>query len=70
MNAVILTIRIRRLADALDRAAGEVREMGCTCSDLETQNRVHSGRRAGDCTGDSQARRYEAIATRARRGVG
>ena len=55
---------VRALVEALEAAAGELREMGCTCATYEQINHDHNH---GACTGDACARKYEALARRVRR---
>ena len=58
--------QVLHLIHLLQNAAGEIRQLGCTCVDDATANRVHTSRRRGNCTGDSQARWYEREANKAR----
>jgi len=55
---------------ALESAASEIREMGCTCATGEQRNAEHAKNRQALCTGHSIALRYERDAQRARWSLG
>jgi hypothetical protein len=59
---------IRALVQALEKAASDIRQLGCNCTTTAEVNAEHrKPERSTTCTGHARASVYEALCTRVRR---